>query len=142
MDLATFERVRAVLVKLDPEGLIRMGAPPDEYDGEAATLAEAIERGVPITPQYVRDVWLCSFGCGVSEGLDSTSKTRVVFGMPHRHVFDEIAEAIGGSVPLTKTTVLDGYYADDVCHPNDLLPDDVHGRMGRWTVTVTFEPEQ
>ncbi len=87
--MSTFERVKAVLVALDPEGLLKMGAPTDEYDGETRTITEAIERGIAITPQYVRDVWLCSFGCG-----DVPSGARVVFGMPHRPVFDEIATAL------------------------------------------------
>lgn len=34
MNLA-YEDVRQVLIKNDPEGLLRMGAPPDEYDDEA-----------------------------------------------------------------------------------------------------------
>ena len=98
----TLERVRNVLVDLDPEGLIQMGAPTDEYDGEARTIAHAIESGVIITSQYIRDVWLCSFGCGDimgGHGVDPTEKTKVVFGMPHRLIFDEIAAALAKVSP-------------------------------------------
>ncbi len=59
-----FERVKRVLDDADVEGLLKMGAPPDEYASEARTLAEAIRRGRTMTPEYVRDVWLRSFGCG------------------------------------------------------------------------------
>ena len=86
--MSEFEYIRSILVNLDPEGLLRMGAPTDEYDGEAKTIAYAIEQGIPITPQYVRDVWLCSFGTSSAPG------TGFVLGMPHRPVFDEIAAAI------------------------------------------------
>jgi len=56
--------VEAVLREVDPEGLLRMGAPSDEYASEAKTIAEALVRGHAVTPDYVRDVWLVSFAQG------------------------------------------------------------------------------
>lgn len=41
MDLA-YEDVRRILIENDPEGLLRMGAPEDEYDHEARTIHRSL----------------------------------------------------------------------------------------------------
>lgn len=37
-----YEDVRRILIENDPEGLIRMGAPEDEYDGEAKKIHRSL----------------------------------------------------------------------------------------------------
>jgi len=56
-----------VIDALDPEGLLRMGAPSDEYAPEANILADLIGGGEPITPDLVEKVWVECFypNCGL-----------------------------------------------------------------------------
>jgi hypothetical protein len=85
-----FRLVKKVLDELDPEGLLKMGAPKDEYTPEAHSLALALTRGDLITGAYVRDVWLYWFACG--EQADSG---RVHVGKMKMHsVFGTIAARI------------------------------------------------
>ena len=85
-----FKLVKKVLDELDPEGLLKMGAPKDEYSSEAHSLELALARGERITAAYVRDVWLYWFGCG--EEADSG---KVHVGkMSMRAVFGTIASRI------------------------------------------------
>ena len=77
----TFESVRAILVRLDPEGLIKLGAPDDEYDGEARQITDALDRGADPTAELVRSVWERQFS--------ASGKT-----LPMRKSFEEIAEQI------------------------------------------------
>ncbi len=59
------EIVAAVLEVLndhDPEGLLAMGAPTDEYDAEAVELAVLIPREPPPMEADVEEVWRRWFG--------------------------------------------------------------------------------
>ncbi|MEU4763588.1 hypothetical protein AB0H12_10045 [Actinosynnema sp. NPDC023794] len=46
----------------DPEGLLAMEAPEDEYEPEAKSFAALLGQGVTITPEVVRQVWEHWFG--------------------------------------------------------------------------------
>ncbi|ROP38835.1 hypothetical protein [Saccharothrix texasensis] len=48
----------------DPEGLLALGAPADEYGPEADSFAALLGQGVTITPEVVRQVWERWFGPG------------------------------------------------------------------------------
>ncbi|OZM83790.1 hypothetical protein [Pseudonocardia sp. MH-G8] len=54
--------LRAVVDRRDPEGLLALGAPPDEYDPEAADLARLRSTGGPFTATTVAEVWERRFG--------------------------------------------------------------------------------
>jgi hypothetical protein len=54
----------AVIDRHDPEGLLAMGAPPDEYEPEAAALARVRGGGTPITAELLVAVWERWFGPG------------------------------------------------------------------------------
>lgn len=54
-------RVRAVVNAADPEGLIALGAPDDEYGPQVGELARRLTSG-PITTADVLDVWAARFG--------------------------------------------------------------------------------
>jgi|HubBroStandDraft_2_1064218.scaffolds.fasta_scaffold269999_1 hypothetical protein len=49
--------VQSVVNGVDPEGLLRMGAPINEYDPEIDDFVGAIARDVPITEDFVRETW-------------------------------------------------------------------------------------
>lgn len=55
-------RVLDVVSRWDPEGLLAMEAPEDEYEPEARSFAAVLARGVTITPEVVRQVWEEWFG--------------------------------------------------------------------------------
>jgi hypothetical protein len=67
VDRTVFDAVKAVLDQFDPEGLLAMGAPSDEYSPEAADFAERLRRGDPMTPDLVTRVWIGRFyeDCGL-----------------------------------------------------------------------------
>lgn len=54
--------VQGVVNELDPEGLLRMGAPLDEYDSEINDFVTAITDDIPITEGHVRHIWDRWFG--------------------------------------------------------------------------------
>jgi hypothetical protein len=54
--------VREVLNKHDPECLLELGAPADEYDPEAREFVRLLARGEEIKPAAVVDVWERWFG--------------------------------------------------------------------------------
>ena len=87
--MISLDQVITILVEEDPEGLIRIGAPLSEYEPEAKTIVAALNRGVPITPAYIRDVWLVWFGCG-----KEPDGTLHVFGMSMRPEFERVAQQI------------------------------------------------
>ena len=60
-------RVRAVIDALDPEGLLKMGAPDDEYGPEALDFANRIAEGEVMTSEVVQRVWVRWFSadCGL-----------------------------------------------------------------------------
>ena len=55
-------RILDVLNRWDPEGLLAMEAPEDEYEPEARSFAALLDQGVTITPEIVRQVWEEWFG--------------------------------------------------------------------------------
>ncbi|MFT7835460.1 hypothetical protein Q5530_04820 [Saccharothrix sp. BKS2] len=55
-------RVLGVVSRWDPEGLLAVGAPVDEYEPEARSFAALLDQGVTITPEIVRQVWEEWFG--------------------------------------------------------------------------------
>jgi hypothetical protein len=59
------DAVRRVVDAQDPEGLLALGAPADEYSPEVAALAELVAAG-PVTDAGVLAVWGHWFGPGSS----------------------------------------------------------------------------
>ncbi|MFE9748582.1 hypothetical protein ACFYOT_27050 [Saccharothrix saharensis] len=55
-------RVLDVVSRWDPESLLAMGCPEDEYEPEARSFAALLGQGVTITPEIVRQVWEEWFG--------------------------------------------------------------------------------
>lgn len=60
------DKIENILVKYDPMGLIRMGAPLDEYNLEARLIFENIDKiySVEKIQQLVYDIFRQSFGTG------------------------------------------------------------------------------
>lgn len=56
-------RVRRVVDEADPEGLLELGAPPDEYDPEIDDLTRLVVSG-RVTVESVLAVWERWFGPG------------------------------------------------------------------------------
>jgi hypothetical protein len=74
-------RVRVILNKHDLEGLLRMGAPDDEYMGEALAIAERINSlSCPLTiatfTHIILEVWANAFQVSKKE-FNSQFKQRV-----------------------------------------------------------------
>jgi hypothetical protein len=59
--IALRDAVRRIVDELDPEGLLAVGAPADEYGPEVAALAELVAAG-PVDAAGVRAVWEHWFG--------------------------------------------------------------------------------
>lgn len=57
-----YPAILAVLTRHDPEGLIRLGAPADEYAPEARDLTQRIISGQVITEAALVAVWTAWFG--------------------------------------------------------------------------------
>ena len=57
-----FAAVLGVLSRKDPEGLLSVGAPADEYEPEADDLARRLRSGRGITGEVLVDVWERWFG--------------------------------------------------------------------------------
>lgn len=72
-------RLEQILNAEDPEGLLALGAPPDEYRGEAEKIAAALrqwQRGTPGEPDIIavlEAVWSDSFGPLSQEEMDKRS---------------------------------------------------------------------
>lgn len=56
--------VLGVLNREDPEGLLALGAPTDEYSHEADDLARWLRGGLPLTGEVLTEVWERWFGPG------------------------------------------------------------------------------
>jgi hypothetical protein len=101
------ERVMAILNEIDPEGLIKIGAPRDEYEQEASILLDRLFHK-PLTPEYVRDVWLVQFGSGeVMETRRGRHRPRIrvhVRDMPMREGFAAIADRLNAEFGLSTPT--------------------------------------
>lgn len=54
--------VKAAVDALDPEGLLRMGAPDDEYDSEVDEFTARLAQGDVVTSDSVRAIWARWFG--------------------------------------------------------------------------------
>lgn len=57
-----FGAVLVVLTRVDPEGLLAIGAPADEYAFEADELAGRLRDGRPVTTEVLVEVWERWFG--------------------------------------------------------------------------------
>jgi hypothetical protein len=53
----TTNAVLAILNRHDPEGLLDLGAPADEYEAEARDLAGYVRTGRPVTADVLTRVW-------------------------------------------------------------------------------------
>ena len=62
-----FTAVRALINHYDPEGLLEMGAPADEYASEAGDLTALVLGRAEITPEAVALIWNRWFDNGVSD---------------------------------------------------------------------------
>ena len=92
--------VRQALNREDVEGLLSLGAPPDEYEREAELVGQAIERlvsdqpGLAVSPDQVigalKDVWNRTFGPFSEE--DSASREAAF-----RRVATEIIRTVEGA---------------------------------------------
>jgi hypothetical protein len=73
-----FEAILHVLSREDPEGLLAIGAPTDEYAHEAHDLARWLRDGRPITGEVLVEVWERSSdrAVGTSGGLRRLRSTR------------------------------------------------------------------
>lgn len=60
-----YAAVRRVVNEHDPEGLLEMGAPEDEYDPEVTDLVRLVLRGDSLDPRDVIATWARWFGEGV-----------------------------------------------------------------------------
>lgn len=67
MDDALLSRVKQAVDDLDPEGLLALGAPNDEYMAEAQDFARRLDRGQSFTPDLVAEIWIAWFypDCGL-----------------------------------------------------------------------------
>lgn len=61
-DPALHIAVRAIINKRDPEGLLEIGAPEDEYDSEVADLVTLVKGSAPITADAVAAIFDRWFG--------------------------------------------------------------------------------
>ncbi len=69
------DHVKAAVDELDPEGLLAMGAPRDEYDPEIADFVAQIARGEPMTAESVTSTWERWFeGCSGAKSPDVMSR--------------------------------------------------------------------
>jgi hypothetical protein len=57
-----FSQALQVISRHDPEGLLDIGAPSDEYAPEAEDFARLLTAGATLTPEVVADVWEHWFG--------------------------------------------------------------------------------
>lgn len=86
--------IKTILLDENIEGLIKIGAPADEYNGEAAQIASEIYRlqGQPTEKQVARvieDVWQRSFGL---MGRDEIKLRRDAFRrVAHRIIIETTA---------------------------------------------------
>ena len=71
-----FEAVLRILSREDPEGLLAIGAPTDEYSNEAADLAGLLRDGRSVTGEVMVEVWERWFGPG-SGYLSRTPELQV-----------------------------------------------------------------
>lgn len=81
--------VIGVLNTFDPEGLLKMGAPKDEYTSEAKSILEAIDAGKELDAELVRSIWAKWFG----EGSGPDGK-KVTWAMPMRPAFKKVAKRL------------------------------------------------
>lgn len=62
--------------EVDPEGLLRRGAPANEYDPEIADFAAAIEQDVHVSEAFVRSTWARWFYAAAGERACLVELTR------------------------------------------------------------------
>jgi hypothetical protein len=81
--------VISILNACDPECLIKMGAPNNEYTSEAESILEAIDNGEKINAELIRSVWAKWFGTG-----SRPNGEKVTWVVPMRNSFQEVAERL------------------------------------------------
>lgn len=71
--------VAAILYRADPEGLVPMGVPDDEYDSEAEIILDRLAEvhNVDEMAALVANVLRQQFGYGTTEEADGTKQTGV-----------------------------------------------------------------
>jgi len=89
-----FRAMMWILQEIDAEGLLKMGAPADEYRSEARTLLAAVRSGRRVSASYVRDVWLYWFGAG-----ETPDGVVHIHEMPMHAHFEQIAARIHERFP-------------------------------------------
>lgn len=68
--------VQSAMNELDPEGLLRLGAPADEYDSEIDDFVATIAQDVQVTEALVRRTWARWFYAAAGERACLTELTR------------------------------------------------------------------
>ena len=94
-------KVLSILTSVDAQGLIRIGAPKDEYISEAKTIAFDMVSGRYVDAEYIRDVFLVWFATGKTEDNFTTigkMPMRDDFGLIARRINEEIVVTIEGSI--------------------------------------------
>lgn len=69
-----FTAVRDILNRHDPEGLLELGAPEEEYDPEAEEIAGRLRGEQPLAPHLLLEVWERWFG--PSSSYDATANAH------------------------------------------------------------------
>lgn len=66
LDILPIDIIRRIINEADPEGLLAMGCPKDEYDPEIRAIHEKLQSGSPRSPvecaNIVAFVWFWFFG--------------------------------------------------------------------------------
>jgi hypothetical protein len=68
-DRTLFDAVKAVIDALDPEGLLAMDAPPDEYDGESKSITRALK--ADMTARQIAEIMADIFSSSFSDPFDT-----------------------------------------------------------------------
>ena len=69
---ATRKAIRGILRRCDPIGLIRLGAPPDEYDPEVGTIMPRLEEATSQLElrRIVHEEFVAWFGAGTAGAVE------------------------------------------------------------------------
>lgn len=102
MDYKKLEEFKKILIEADPQHLIKIGAPLDEYDHEALYLYEHISSQDTVTDiqKKIWDHFYDSFCTGTSYAKDGTykevimSKEKAITHIGTVDTYKEIAEKI------------------------------------------------
>ncbi len=84
------KKIDAILVEIDPERLIAMGAPKDEYEPEVKDIYARILKGEQVTAEMIRNVWQRWFG----NATNADGTVEKIVSVPMRESFKTIADRI------------------------------------------------